>query len=125
MRPQTGFTLLEMMISLLVLAVGVLGLLRLQTELLHSQMAANDYNTATNLAQAVLEQRHNGALVDCAQADYAAFRGKGALSRFRCRREETNNTITVYMQWTDSQGDENTLRLSAPTVLNVVPPPAK
>ncbi|VEB45412.1 Tfp pilus assembly protein PilV [Chromobacterium violaceum] len=51
-RAPRGFTLLEMMISLLVLAVGALGLLRLETALLHSQIAANDYNTATNLAQA-------------------------------------------------------------------------
>ncbi|POZ61072.1 prepilin-type N-terminal cleavage/methylation domain-containing protein [Chromobacterium alticapitis] len=128
MKQQTGLTLLEMMISLMVLAVGVLGLLRLQTELLHSQIAASDYNTATNLAQAVLEQRHSGALHDCASSAYTAMSAAGggpARFRFRCRSHETGDIMTVEMSWTDSQGDANTLSLSAPIALTAPasPPP--
>ncbi|OHX18144.1 hypothetical protein BI344_11505 [Chromobacterium sphagni] len=113
MKPgaHRGFTLLEMMISLLVLAVGVLGLLRLQTELLHSQIAANDYNAATNLAQAVLEQRHSGG---CRRPDYAPAAASGTLSRFQCRSRAASGTISVDVRWVDSQGDSDTLSLSAP-----------
>ncbi|KUM04611.1 prepilin-type N-terminal cleavage/methylation domain-containing protein [Chromobacterium subtsugae] len=113
-RRHRGFTLLEMMISLLVLAVGVLGLLRLETELLHSQIAANDYNTATNLAQAALEQQHVGGGADCRRADFAPAAASGTLARFQCRSRVASGTVSVDVQWRDSQGDGETLSLSAP-----------
>ncbi|AUH52608.1 hypothetical protein CXB49_18300 [Chromobacterium sp. ATCC 53434] len=114
MKRQTGFTLLEMMISLLVLAVGVLGLLGLQAELLHSQFAANDYNTATNLAQSALEQRHHGAAGECDHAGYAPAAASGTLARFQCRSNAASGTANVDVQWVDSQGETNVLSLSAP-----------
>ncbi|WP_168209815.1 type IV pilus modification PilV family protein [Chromobacterium paludis] len=123
MKRLAGFTLLEMMITLLVLAVGVLGLLRLQTELLHSQIAANDYNTATNLAQAVLEERHSGAQLSCLGASYAPYQSSGPLARFQCLSAAAGGMLTVRMRWTDSQGDANELSLSAPILLQTAPPP--
>ncbi|MCD4485979.1 prepilin-type N-terminal cleavage/methylation domain-containing protein [Chromobacterium vaccinii] len=113
-RPPRGFTLLEMMISLLVLAVGALGLLRLETQLLHSQIAANDYNTATNLAQAALEQRKTGKPADCRQSSYAPAAASGTLARFRCRGNDSGPTAQVDVNWTDSEGESLTLSLTAP-----------
>ncbi|AXE30404.1 hypothetical protein DK842_11150 [Chromobacterium phragmitis] len=109
-----GFTLLEMMISLLVLAVGALGLLRLETQLLHSQFAANDYNAATNLAQAALEQRQIGKPVDCGQASFAPAAASGTLARFRCRGLDDGDSSRVEVSWTDSQGERLSLSLRAP-----------
>ncbi|UTH76508.1 prepilin-type N-terminal cleavage/methylation domain-containing protein [Chromobacterium sp. IIBBL 290-4] len=113
-----GFTLLEMMISLLVLAIGALGLLRLQTELLHSQISANDYNTATNLAQAALEQRYSDSGGECRQADFAPARASGTLARYQCRSLQKKDQIVVEVQWVDSQGETNTLSLAAPSKLS-------
>ncbi|SUX29904.1 type IV pilus modification PilV family protein [Chromobacterium vaccinii] len=113
-RAPRGFTLLEMMISLLVLAVGALGLLRLETQLLHSQIVANDYNTATNLAQAALEQRKTGKPADCRQGSYAPAAASGTLARFRCRGNDSGPTARVDVNWTDSEGESLTLSLTAP-----------
>ncbi|MFB0826534.1 prepilin-type N-terminal cleavage/methylation domain-containing protein [Chromobacterium violaceum] len=113
-RAPRGFTLLEMMISLLVLAVGALGLLRLETALLHSQIAANDYNTATNLAQATLEQWKTGKPSDCSQSSYAPAAASGTLARFNCRSDTSGDNARVDVSWTDSQGESLTLSLAAP-----------
>jgi prepilin-type N-terminal cleavage/methylation domain-containing protein len=112
--PSRGFTLLEMMISLLVLAIGALGLLRLETQLLHSQIAANDYNTATNLAQTALEQWKTGQPADCRQNSYAPAAASGTLARFSCRSGGNGDAIQVDVSWADSQGENLTLSLTAP-----------
>lgn len=53
---QTGATLLESLVSLLVLAVGVLGLLGLQIRTLNNSQTANYRMTAVRLAEALTER---------------------------------------------------------------------
>lgn len=49
MKTNTGFTLIEVLIAMLILAVGLLGLAALQTYTLRSNLAAYNYGQATQL----------------------------------------------------------------------------
>lgn len=49
MKTHTGFTLIEVLIAMLVLAIGLLGLATLQTYTLRSNLAAYNYGQATQL----------------------------------------------------------------------------
>ena len=49
MKTHTGFTLIEVLIAMLILAVGLLGLAALQTYTLRSNLAAYNYGQATQL----------------------------------------------------------------------------
>lgn len=49
MKTQSGFTLIEVLIAMLLLAVGLLGLAALQTSTLRSNLAAYNYGQATQL----------------------------------------------------------------------------
>jgi type IV pilus assembly protein PilV len=53
---QRGFTLLEMMIAVFVLAVGLLGLAQLQITAIRTNTQADTIASATALAQSALEQ---------------------------------------------------------------------
>lgn len=55
-RPARGFTLLEVLIALLVLAFGLLGFALLQTMNLRFTQSANHRTQATNLAYDLLDQ---------------------------------------------------------------------
>jgi type IV pilus assembly protein PilV len=49
MKTHSGFTLIEVLISMLILAVGLLGLAALQTSTLRSNLAAYNHGQATQL----------------------------------------------------------------------------
>ncbi len=49
MKTHTGFTLIEVLIAMLILAVGLLGLAALQTSTLRSNLAAYNHGQATQL----------------------------------------------------------------------------
>lgn len=67
--PQAGFTLVEVLIALLVLAVGLLGLAMLQTMNVRFTQSANYRTQAVTLADSLIER----ARIDRAKA--AAYKG--------------------------------------------------
>ncbi|WP_293763093.1 prepilin-type N-terminal cleavage/methylation domain-containing protein [uncultured Aquitalea sp.] len=120
MKCARGFSMVEVLISLVVLAVGVLGLMRFQGYLFHQQILANDYNAATNLAQTALEQRHAGASPAwCDQENFAPPEpnASGTLARFQCRSASKGDQTAVTVRWTTSDGEAAELSLTAPSRL--------
>jgi len=70
-RGQRGFTMIEVLIALVVLAVGLLGLAMLQTMNLRFTQSANQRTQATNLAYELLDQmRVNRVLASAYMGDY-------------------------------------------------------
>ena len=53
---EKGFTLLELMIAMIVLAIGILGLIGLQVAAISGNSSANQMTTALTLAQDEIEQ---------------------------------------------------------------------
>ncbi|GHD76122.1 prepilin-type N-terminal cleavage/methylation domain-containing protein [Vogesella fluminis] len=121
-RSQRGISLIEVLVTMLVLAFGVLALVRMQGYLYHSQISANDYNAATTLAQNALEQRHAGLngpddLCTKSSFDSPLPDASGSLARFKCQSTTAGSQTTVTVRWDDSTGTMRQISLSAPTLL--------
>ncbi len=71
-RGQDGFTLLEVMIAVLIMAVGLLGFALLQTMSVRFTQSANHRTKATNLAYDILDQMRSNRLL-AAQYTAASF----------------------------------------------------
>ena len=92
-RAQGGFSLIEIMIAILVLAIGLLGFAMLQTMNLRFTQSANYRTQATNLAYDLLDQmranRHDAddyvaaTFAPGAVADTACSRPTGAAATIR------------------------------------------
>lgn len=59
---EGGFTMIEVMISLVIFAIGMLGISGMQLMGLRSNVFTDQYSTATRLAQEMLERVDNYAL---------------------------------------------------------------
>ena len=79
-----GFSMLEVLIALVVLAVGLLGLALMQTMNLRYTQSANHRTQATNLAYDLLDQMRANRL-SAEQFDAATF-AAGAVSGAGCTR---------------------------------------
>jgi prepilin-type N-terminal cleavage/methylation domain-containing protein len=60
-RPASGFTLLEIMIAIVILAVGIMGVLALHTATIQTSSAATNEAFISNLARSVDAAIHEGA----------------------------------------------------------------
>lgn len=131
----SGFTLLEVLIALLVLAFGLLGMALLQTMNLRFTQSANYRTQATNLAYELLDQiRANRLLArDYTAITTASFTGitatncpvtvgdvdvNGNITRWRCQVVralgegatasviyEDDNRVSVTIEWQDQRWD--------------------
>lgn len=84
-RAAGGFSLIEVLIAILVLAIGLLGFALTQTMSLRFANGANQRTQATNLAYDLLDQMRANRLV-AAQYQGASF-GAGEVSPTGCDRE--------------------------------------
>ena len=66
---EKGFTLLELMIAMVVLAIGILALIQMQVAAMSGNSSANQMTTALTLAQDKIEQLKRLALTDDALTD--------------------------------------------------------
>ena len=117
-RPARGFMLMEVLVSVLIFTLGVLGLVGLQASMSQAQSVARSRAEASNLASELsarmwadlksIDQYADGA--SC--ANYAPCkdwqdkvsatlpRGAGSVSY-----DATNGTVTVTVMWTPAGGD--------------------
>lgn len=117
---QLGVSLIEVLITMLVLAFGVLALVRMQGYLYHSQIGANDYNAATTLAQNALERRHAGLsdLCPAVSPSWQQAAASGSYARFQCNASSTivnasQTLTTINVQWQNSTQSSQSLSVSA------------
>ncbi|MFD0739462.1 type IV pilus modification protein PilV [Lysobacter koreensis] len=113
--PVAGFTLIEVLIAILVMAVGLLGFAMMQTMSLRFAQAANQRTQATNLAYDLLDQmRANrlvaaqyqgatfapGAVNGCAARPVGAMTVAASIRRWQCQvvtvlGPDAQSTVTV------------------------------
>lgn len=128
MRKQTGFTLLEVLITVVILAIGLLGLAGLQATALAYNSTAYQRSQATNLAYDIIDRARANAAAARAGAYNVNFgfsnQGTGTLaqrdlSEWRqslinnlpagtgsVQWDNANNIFRVIVQWDDSRGQE-------------------
>ena len=66
---EKGFTLIEMIIALFILAIGILGLLNMQVAAINGNLSASQMTIATTLAQDQIEQLKRLPFTDAALND--------------------------------------------------------
>ncbi len=105
-----GITLIEVMIAVLVLAVGLLGLGALQSFALQSSQMASQRTLATTLATRVADEYRSYRSLDAPpqriQADWAAEVARvlpnGALTHSR-----SGDEITITVTWRDDRDEDS------------------
>ena len=82
-RSARGFTLIEVLVSLIILSVGLLGLGLLQAQSLKSSYGSNHHTVATNLAYEVLDEMRANRLI-AYQFAYISAGDFGSISPTTC-----------------------------------------
>ncbi len=113
-----GFTLLEVLISMVILSIALLGLAALATTTIRSNTFSNDYSTATSLAQDQLETLVNTSFanlipIGITQNDPSnpideQGNGGGKYTRTWLMNDITvgsTKSIAVTVSWTSSYGN--------------------
>ena len=129
-RSERGFSLLEALFAVLVLALGLIGLARFQGTLVQSSGDTKARTEAINLAQEKIEEMRNLMVA----ADYTALTGSVTATTGVTATEEsitgvnstftrtwtivTNTapnykTITVNIAWQNNKGEDQTLELES------------
>jgi type IV pilus assembly protein PilV len=137
-RSQRGFTLIEVLVSLLILAIGVLGIIALQFKGLKYSYDANVRSQITFLANDIADKmRLNFANADDYVADYEAGdahaacnhgTASDAVNDLNCWYDFVDATLppgsaanitgpdgglyTVSLGWTDREGETHTVTYS-------------
>lgn len=122
---QSGFSLLEILISLVILAIGLLGLAALQTASLKNNHSAQYRTTATVLAYDIIDRMRLNQNADYTLTMAATPSGR-TLKDTDLIAWTTNlnnelpagdgavalngDIVTVTVQWDDSRGDDNVTR---------------
>ena len=126
MRKQTGFTLIEILVTVVVLAIGLLGLAGLQATALSFNSTAYQRSQATNLAYDIIDRmRANAAAARSGQYDVGfGFANPGtstlanrdlgewrqalinALPSGTGRILRNGNVFQITIRWDDSRGQD-------------------
>ena len=109
LRRNDGFTLIEMMISLVILAVGLLGMILMQTTAILTNKSSNEMVVGTMLAEQLLEQV-KGQAFD-AIATSAGISGGGPDTAamidntFPASQKYVGGDMTFYQAWSVAGAD--------------------
>lgn len=137
-----GFTMIEVLVALVVLALGLLGFALLQTMNLRYAQSANFRTQATNLAYDLIDQMRanrlesaaytaitvasfNGVKGDACSRPITAITPADSMARWRCQVRATlgegatalvtrnAGVITVQVNWADARNAAGTLNAAA------------
>lgn len=92
-KSSSGFTLIEVMIAILVLAIGLLGFALLQTMSVRFTQSANQRTQATNLAYEMLDQMRSNRL------GAAQYTGSYAGTATGCAPDDTVSATAYRAVW--------------------------
>ncbi len=113
-RHQTGLTLIEVLIAVVVLAIGLLGIAGLQSAALSNNLISYQYTQASSLAQAMIERMRanrdgvrNGAYAIAADATPPAAAVNCASSACTSAQQAQWDIATIYSQVSSSVGTTN------------------
>ena len=115
MRRDAGFTLVEVMVSMLIGTIGLLGTIAVQQAIIASSKNANDAAVAMRLATQKLEEL-SGRATDSQTADVGSYNGLFAVST-------TNSASWAPIEYVDAEGQY--LRDPANPTVPIVPPSAQ
>lgn len=124
MKPRmsgTGFTLVEVMISIVVLSIAVLGFSAMTLGTIRGLAFSDKLTTATTLAQKQMEKLNNAPYVDVVADNYPPedFGDLAGYEKFSravtiadATPEPNTKTVTVNVWWRDDAGTTRNVNLS-------------
>ena len=110
-KKSRGFTLIEALIAVVILAVGLISLAKFQTSLVESSGETKARTEAVNLAQSELEQVRNMNYADLGSGNLPTATITGTNAQFTPTWQLSDNaaqgykTVTLTLAWTDKKGD--------------------
>ena len=109
---QSGFTLIEALIALVVLSLGLFGLMQIQTRVMTETGDSKTRTAAVNIAQEKLEELRNGnygAVVSGTDTVVAATGGTSVFTRSWTVTSKTNpkyKEVSIIASWTSPRREE-------------------
>lgn len=108
LRDQGGFTLLEVMITLVILAIGLLGLAGLQVIAIKGNSFGQQVTVASTMAQNQLEQMRQGSVALASNNDTVTDSNGVTYTRTWTVTPNTPNqnmnTVQIVVSWTGPTG---------------------
>lgn len=104
-----GFTLLEVLVSIVILSVGLLGMASLTVGIIKGNKLSNDLTTATTLAQDKMEEIRNGGYDGLPSSDTTDTEDYGDITDYTQYKRVTETdvdtpatgmkTVTIKVYW--------------------------
>lgn len=120
---QIGLTLIEVLISITILAAGVVVLVKFQGDLLRNLGVAHQHSTAIALAESRLNQLRNQTYANIVAGNASDTLNNVSYSTTWAVVTNTDpdyKTITVTVSWTDQRGTNQSVQLQ--TIVSNVDP---
>lgn len=125
-RRQSGFSLMEVLLCILILSVGLLSLGRFQATLINNESLGKQRLEAVNLAQAKIESLRNFQVINTTTGSFAyqdIVTGSDSISASNATYARSwlvatsttpaYKTVTVTLSWTDQNGRGQTIKLAS------------
>jgi len=112
-KKQSGFTLLEVLLAMLILAVALLALAKMSTSVIRGNAFSSKYTQSTTLAEQQLEILENTPFANLASGNDTS----GIFTRtWTVAGAGTTRTVTMTVSWPDSNAPGGTRQTSITTV---------
>lgn len=100
-KKQAGVTLVEVLVAVVVLAIGLLGLAGLQTSALTNTSVSYQYTQVATITQGFAERMraNRAAVTDMANKPYALAAGSSPTATKNCAAASTTCTSTELAKW--------------------------
>lgn len=120
MKKMSGFSLLEAMISLVILTIGILGASKMQLTMSAATHLARQREMAVLIASSKLEELRDSSVCGTAGAVTTTTTTptqSSATYTMTVTCSSTTNAV-ILVTWTDASGDSNNVKLDASVSLN-------
>ncbi len=120
LKDESGFTLLEVLISVVILAIGLLGVAALQMVAIQGNSFGSKLSVATEQIESTIERYRNMPFDDIANENIAAADNNGYAIQSAVVDNspiDDTKTVTVTVTWNDKEAGDNSRDITFRTII--------